>query len=226
MKPNRRFTLVAPICLALAMLACNFGSAAPGSTEAAPAPSQGSAPAPAVNPPSGDARQALIDAFTKLDSAYPYRLTETGSGAGCAQQTRIVEFASAQEFHTKWSGCQTGEVISTGGKTYYFVNGSWTQTDVSPPGTEEQVNIADMVKAALQNVQLTGSDSLNGLNTYLYTFDLQDPVLNIQGGKVWIGAADGLPHQVQAQYTAGGITVNVQLVYEFGIPINIQAPMP
>jgi hypothetical protein len=60
----------------------------------------------------------------------------------------------------------------------------------------------------------------------VYSFDLKDPIFNVTGGKAWIGAADGLPHQVQAQFTMSGIAGNTQLVYAYGNPVTIKAPIP
>lgn len=223
-----RFLSLVPFCLGVAMLACSFGSAAPGAPAASSTQGNSpaaSVPAASVPPPSGDARQALIDAFTKLDHGYPYRLTETDSAGSCTQMVRKVEFASKDEWHATWRGCQTGEAISTGGKSYYFINGSWTAGE-NPLGTQQQVNVAALIVAGLQNVQAAGSESLNGVQNYVYTFDLKDPVFNVTGGKAWIGAADGLPHQVQAQYTMSGTPGNTQLVYEYGVTVSIKAPIP
>jgi hypothetical protein len=210
--------------LGAATFACSLGSTPQAAATTAPA--SGQAVTPAVNSPAGDSRQIIIDAFTKLDSSYPYRLTETATGSICAQQLRTVEFASRGEWHAKWSGCMTGESIATGGKTYYLVNGSWTDTGAAPPGAEEQVNVTELVKASLANVRAAGSESLNGVNCKVYTFDLNDPSMKITGGKVWIRAADGLPHQVQAPFTISGFNFNVQLVYEYGVQVKIQAPIP
>jgi hypothetical protein len=217
--------------MALGMLACNFGAAAP-SAPVAPGganqgETQGAQSAPAVNPPSGDPKQAIIDAYTKLDSAYPYRLTETDTGSLCAKETRTTEFAAKDEWHSTWSGCLSGEAISTGGKTYYKINGTW-QGDggAAPPGAEQQANIAEMVKAALENVQAAGNESLNGANMYVYTFDLNDPVLKVKGGKTWIGAADGLPHQAQISIPVANSTEDVLIAYEFGVTVNIKPPTP
>ncbi len=227
-----RLLSLVPLCLGLAMLACSLGSAAStASTAGPPSASQGnsptvSVPAASALPPSGDARQALIDAFSKLDHAYPYRLTETDSAGSCSQMVRKTEFASKDGWHTTFTGCQTGEAISTGGKTYYFLNGSWTMMSENPLGPQQQVNIAALILAGLQNVQATGSESLNGVDSFVYTFDLKDPVFNVMGGKAWIGAADGLPHQVQAQFTMSGIAGNTQIVYEYGNPVTIKAPIP
>jgi hypothetical protein len=223
-KPRARFILVGAISVGTALLACNFAFPAPNATS--PAPAATSSNPSAGQPPSGDPQQAVIDAFTRLENAYPYRLTETDSSVLCGQELRKTEFASQDEWHATWSGCLTGEAISTGGTTYYLVNGSWTTTGQAPPGTEQVARIAELVKAALKNVQSAGSESLNGINTNVYTLDLDDPVLNIKGGKVWIGAADGLPHQVIAPFSISGIGVTTTLVYEYGISVTIKPPVP
>src|SRR5713226_9893623 len=54
--------------------------------------------------PSSDARKDLGDALRKLNTAYPYRLTETASATANGQtampeSTRVVEFAAADRSH-------------------------------------------------------------------------------------------------------------------------------
>jgi hypothetical protein len=222
-------TFAAALVLGAAVLACSLGSAAPPADQgqnpsANPSQNQQQSSPPAA-PLSSDPKQAVIDAYARLDNAYPYRLTEISTTTVCDSK-RTVEFAAVHEYHAVWSGCFSGESIETGGKTYYLVNGGWSQTDQAPPGAQEQVNVADLVKQALENVQLTGADSLNGAPMNVYSFDLDDPVLKIKGGQLWIGTADGLPHQVKADMTFSGIAVNTTLLYEFGVAVNIQPPIP
>jgi hypothetical protein len=212
--------------LGVSILACNSGAPLPSSTAVVPAaPTAASANLPAAKPPNTDPRQAVIDAFTKLDSAYPYRLTETDSALICSQQLRTTDFAARDEWHATWSGCLSGEAISTGGTTYYLTNGSWSTTGEAPPGTEQEARIGELVKASLKNVQTAGNETFNGLRTFVYSFDVQDSALNITGGKVWIGAADGLPHRVQASFSISGMGVSTTLEYEYGISVNIKAPI-
>ena len=74
--------------------------------------------------PSSDARKDLGDALRKLNSAYPYRLTETTSATTNGQiampeSTRVTEFAAADRSHVKWTGGSGGdfEQITIGEET-------------------------------------------------------------------------------------------------------------
>jgi len=69
----------------------------------------------------------------KLNSAYPYRLTETVSATANSQtampeSTRVVDFAAPDRSHMKWSGGRGGDIepISIGEKHYWFADGKWS----------------------------------------------------------------------------------------------------
>src|SRR5439155_6638133 len=73
--------------------------------------SSGDAPSSTIGSafkPSNDARKDVREAIAKLNTAYPYRLTETVSASGNSQtgpeSTRVVEFAAAKGSHMKWTG--------------------------------------------------------------------------------------------------------------------------
>src|SRR5437588_308316 len=65
--------------------------------------------------PSSDARKDVREAIGKLNTAYPYRLTETVSASGNSQTplpdgTRVVEFAAADRVHMKSTSKIGGDV--------------------------------------------------------------------------------------------------------------------
>src|SRR5262249_33343091 len=63
--------------------------------------------------PSNDPRKDFRDALEKLNTAYPYRLTEimfgSVNGKEIPQGTRVVEFAAADRSHTKWTNGPLGD---------------------------------------------------------------------------------------------------------------------
>lgn len=252
--PNNRsprtLLALAALTLVVVQLACGAGgqtaptptssvaptsSAATGSAPTASVPT--SAPlatqpvqptdAPIANPPTGDAREAVLATFNKLNTAFPYRLTETTTDSTSNQAyNRVAEFAGPDEVHSLWTGPYgSGEMIETGGKTYWYSNGAWSETTEDPMDAQTRFDLQQTLTQALGSAQLVGPETVNGAATFAYTFDF---VLGDASGtgKVWVGAADGLPYQVDFDFTMSGVTVNSHLIYEFGVPITITAPIP
>ena len=88
---------------------------------------------------SSDPRKDLREAFMKLNTAYPFRLTEKTSGTANGQtamgeSTRVVEFAAADRSHMKWTGGPRGDIeaISIGDKHYWYSDGKWTEASLPP----------------------------------------------------------------------------------------------
>ncbi len=230
MKSNSRPLFVG--ILILAQVACSLGG-----LQGAPTPTlfvlptSGAPPDAAVTaqpPPAGDPRETVLAAFDRLNTAYPYRLTETTTDSATNQPfTRVAEFAGSNELHTTWTGVLgDGEYIETGGKSYWYSNGTWTETTEPPAGAESQFDMRQTFAEAVTSVQLVGPEATaNGVATFAYTFEFVFQDAN-GTGKVWIGALDGLPYQADFDLNMNGVTANSHIVYEFGVPITITAPIP
>jgi hypothetical protein len=80
-------------------------------------------------------------------------------------------------------------------------------------------------QAVPQNVQLTGNETLNGADTFVYTFDLQDPA-TIMGGRVWVGASDGPPQKAHAACPVCGISFDTSLAHEMACPCTSRRRCP
>ena len=182
--------------------------------------------------PSNDARKDLRDALMKLNTAYPYRLTETTSGAAdgreIPQGTRVVEFAAADRSHMKWTGGPGGDVeaISIGGKHYWYSDGKWTAGALSGK-TDRGVDFAKKLAEMVKEVKYVGPESINGVACYAYTCTFEMPMSgqNWTGtAKVWIGAADGLPHQSDSEYKVANYGGKSHLTYEYNINIKVEPP--
>ncbi len=178
---------------------------------------------------SGEAKQLIIDAFNKINTAYPFRVTETGnffSGNG-TNSTRITEFAAADRTHTTLQGTSAdGEEIRIGDKVYIKLNGgSWTAASQSSQPGVDFTQLAAMLASSLTDIQSTGSENLNGVDTLSYTFSV-----SLGGstgtGKVWIGAADGFVYRVDLSSVVQGVTLSETLTYEYNIQVTIEAPIP
>src|SRR6266849_4611348 len=185
--------------------------------------------------PSSDARKDLREALRKLNSAYPYRLTETMSATANGQtampeSTRVVEFAAADRSHMKWTGGPGGDVeaISIGGDHYWFSGGKWTAGTVpSSRGQDRGADFANKLAEMGKEVKYLGPETINGVACYAYSFTIEttmDGQNYTDTGKVWIGAADGLPHQSDSEFKVPNYQNKSHLVYEYNADIKVEKP--
>jgi len=180
--------------------------------------------------PSNDARKDVIDALRRLNTAYPYRLTETASGTGMPESTRVVEFAAADRSHMKWTGGPAGniEAVSIGDKHYWFSGGKWTEGRIPSmlgyKGEDFAKKLADMVR----EVKYLGPETIAGISCYAYTGTFETTLAGQKWSgtaKVWIGAGDGLIHQSDSEYNVATYSGKSHTVYEYNVNVNIEPPM-
>ena len=184
--------------------------------------------------PSSDARKDVREAIAKLNTAYPYRLTETVSASGNSQTampdgTRVVEFAAADRVHMK-STSKIGvdvEAITIGDRHYWYSGGKWTEGSLdlaSNGGAEFAKKIGEMLK----DVKYVGPETVNGIDCHLYSCTIDGSMggQNWTGtAKIWIGAADGLPHQSDSDFkVANSFGGKSHIVYEYGGNIKVEPP--
>jgi hypothetical protein len=233
----RRHALWAPVFMALAFtMACNFvhlkGSADNRASSTANTSSHG-----AAFTPSSDARKDLREALERLNTAYPYRLTENSSGNATGREisggTRIVEFAAADRSHAKWTNGPLGdtEVITIGDKQYSKLNnGNWTVG--SPAGLAQrqgmEKRMREMMASAVKDVQYIGTDTIKGVpcHAYTYTMDMDVSGQKWAGtGKAWIGSNDGLPHQLDSEMTIISYKQKSHITYEYNVDFKVEKPV-
>jgi hypothetical protein len=224
------------IILATLLLACNLSRsrpAGPGSSSnnnSGASPGTGGAQPSAGFHPAGDARQNLRDAFSRLKTAYPYRLTETVTSAGNSQQpmpptVRVAEFAAADRIQTKLNGQDL--TITFGDKHYNYVNGKWVETSIAPKRSE--ANMENFLASSVKDVQSVGNETVNGVQCFAYTTRLEWTVSNqpsIGNAKIWIGLADGLPHQLDGDWKIANYDSKSHIIYEYNVDIKIEKPVP
>jgi hypothetical protein len=234
MKLRLNFRLIRSliVLLALPLVGCTLGQfrqeTSGSSGGDAPSSTSGSAFRPS-NDPRSDVRAALA----KLNSAYPYRLTETAKATANGQtgpeSTRVVEFAAADRSHMKWTGGPSGniEAISIGDKHYWFSNGKWTEGPVPSmlgfKGEDFAKKLADMVK----EVKYVGPETLNGMSCFAYTGTFETVMAGQKWSgtaKVWIGADDGLIHQSDSDFNAANYGGKSHTVYEYNVNIKVEPP--
>ena len=233
--------IVASVLVALLLTGCGLGGLLPGASSSGGGPSGSGA---AFNP-SGDARRDLGDALRKLKTAYPYRLTETyrltGTASGTAngqtavpEAKRVSEFAAPDRSHMKITGGAGGDVemINIGDKQYWYAGGKWTEG--SRPSSAERakkgVEMEKFLAEATKDVKYVGAEIVGGVpcHAYTYTLEMKMSGQNFAGtGKAWVGAADGLPHQIDSELSMKGyFTQKSHIVYEYNVPIKVEKPVP
>jgi hypothetical protein len=175
------------------------------------------------------ARNMLIAAFQKLNTAYPFRLTELTTMGG-SPLDRMTDFAAADRTHTTFNSgspvANLEEVIRVGGTTYWKINGTWSINDSS--SSQPMLDLASMLIAGLSDVQYAGMETVNGVPSFVFTFKLSissSGTALIGTGKAWVGIADGLPHQADMVGSLGGYALKSHLVYSYGVSFNIQPPI-
>ena len=235
----RNVGLRAPVVLigALLLTACSLGQLKGGSSNSSSKRSDDSSPGSAAFSPSADARKDLGDAFRKLKAAYPYRLTETTSGTMNGKTTmpenkRVVDFAAADRSHLKWTGGIGGNIeeITIGDKRYWYSEGKWSE-DSRPSADERAKRGAELEKAlasATKDVKYMGPETVNGMPCFAYTYTLD---FNVSGnsypgsGKAWVGAADGLPHQNDSEFSFKSYNQKSHIVYEYNVDFKVEKPI-
>jgi hypothetical protein len=214
------------------LCACNFSSFKRGSENKAVSPGTNSSSGGSAFTPSSDARKDVRDALAKLNSAYPYRLTETMSNLSSGASTipggtRVVEFEAADRRHMKYTGGVSGDVeaITIGNKHYWYSNGKWTEGSL--PKFGDSADFAKKFAEMLKDVKYIGPETINGIASHAYTCTFAGAMAGQSWNgtsKVWIGANDGLPHQSDSDLKFSNYTGKSHVVYEYGGNIKVTPP--
>jgi hypothetical protein len=192
--------------------------------------------------PSGDAQKDIREAYQKLNSAYPYRLTENyrltaspvGDGGTKGQSsTRVVEFAAADRIHSRMvdsEGLTLFEGITFGDKSYMKKGDKWSELSQSEGPLKESMEKKEkMISSFLKDVQLSGTETMNGVSCSAYAARVEGDM----GGqaftgssKIWVGNPDGLLHQTDSNTKMANYASRSQVVYEYNVDIKIEQPVP
>jgi len=175
------------------------------------------------------AKDALVAAFEKLKTAYPFRLAEDSSGVN--NGSRVTDYAAADRTHTViTSGNPNGvtETIRYGAQLYFLYNGQWT-TNTPPGPTGSLLDLTSLLVPGLKSVTYGGQETVNGVACFVFVTHTNLPINGVvfdSHGKVWVGISDGLPHQVISTYTISGVngTTTTTLVYSYGVQVQITPP--
>jgi hypothetical protein len=173
------------------------------------------------------AKTTLINAFTQLANAYPFRITETDRGlVGVTHVT--TDYAAADRYHTitvQEPNPNMDETITIGEKTWWKIKGTW---DPNPSWTLGQNNFWTY-KPKAQDVTYTSQDTVDGVSCFVFSFklDVHSPGIYLTGsGQARVGISDSHPYQFDF---SPGVNVTGQpthQVYTYGITVDIQQPVP
>ena len=234
-RSNVKHNRIPLIVFAVLLLACNLSRLRPGSSTSSSndrgltTKTSDSQPGATFNP-AGDARQNLRDAYLRMKTAYPYRLTETTTSSSDNQSAtppivRVSEFAAADRIHTTLNGDEFA--ITFGDKHYIYLNGKWQET--SQPLKRSQADMEKLVASSLKFVEPAGEETVNGVQCFAYATRFELNIGNQPStttGKVWIGLADGLVHQWDGDWKVANYNTKTHLVYEYNVDLHVAKPMP
>lgn len=176
--------------------------------------------------------KALVQAFDKLQTAYPYRLTDTstvttGIGLTIQPMVRISEHSAPDRTRVTWKrGELSGKIIAVGNKTYLQASGRWRTADRSSD-PKASTDLAQMLSGGITDVELTGTDTLAGVPSSTYTFRFRWKAMGLifdGTGRAWIRQADGLPQRAEMETRTGLFDMTSQVAYEYNVPIEIEPP--
>jgi hypothetical protein len=226
------------ICGALMLAACARSSEKKPSDGNTSGGRNGSSTTGSAFTPSTDPRKDLHEALEKLNTAYPYRLTEVSSGSANDKEmpagTRVVDFAAADRSHATWTSGPLGdtEVITIGDKQYTKLNsGKWTEGPAASgarrEGTAERMR--DLLAKIIKDVKYAGAETVNGVSCHAYTYSIDGDLAGQQWlgtGKSWIGASDGLPRQIDSELNTSAYQAKSHITYEYNLEFKVEPPAP
>jgi hypothetical protein len=145
--------------------------------------------------------------------------------------TRVSEFETANRVHSRIS-TGTGsdlEIIRIDNKTYTKMRNSWVEGEVRSAEDRQSMaaKMEKLLASSTKDVQSAGSENVNGTPCFVYTYRLD---VDLGGktysstGKAWVGANDGLPHQIDGEYKSPSYGSTAHIIYEYGGNIKVEQP--
>lgn len=152
--------------------------------------------------------------------------------------TTTVEFVPPDRYRIVNAFTQ---MVSVANKTYMSADGSsWQELPIGladvmqglPTLTSDPEEIQaflDDLQVRITNAAYTGKEDLNGMEMEVYEYDatsaLDEPGAEPSHTTLWINPNDGRVYKVVTQTSAAGTTGTVTLLYEYDLPLEIEAPV-
>ncbi len=149
----------------------------------------------------------------------------------------VIEMIPPDRLASK--GNSTGDMIIVPEGVYMKqAGGAWTKLPIDASGlisdVLSQATTEELLKYLnIDNLRAVGVDVVNGRPCWVYEYETTMDVANITvqtQAKMWVGIADKLPYKsvsvTQSSDDPAGVTTTTTLLYEYGLDLKIEAPIP
>ena len=89
-------------------------------------------------------------------------------------------------------------------------------------------NLAKKLAEMVKEVKYVGPETINGVVCHAYSFKAETTMTGLSDagtGKLWLGAADGLPHQSDSEFKVAAYKNKSHIVYEYSGDIKVEKPI-
>lgn len=228
MKTRQRLSLL--ISVAMAAASCG-GVKIPGADSATTSGGDGAKSSSPVQP-SNDAREDVKKAWEKFYAAKSFRGRMSGattsSGVAIGGGALEIEFVAPDRYHWSAQGKgERGEIIFIGKDMYARKgDGAWMkgQGAFGEALIKQFRDSLELRMARYEEIKFTGTDTVDGSPMLVYQYQLKDDPATGKGGpgKLWVGASDGLPHQVETEIKGGKVYFTY---YDYNADIKVEPPI-
>jgi outer membrane lipoprotein-sorting protein len=180
-------------------------------------------------PPSGDPKSDFVRASKKfLDLP---QFTATMDGTGKSSVSLELEFQAPDRFHMSGVDPTThnrSEMVMIGRDIYIQSGGRWQKIpgDSNAPIPNLREFFDQEGLKTLKDAKYDGDETLDGVPMHLYSYQSNQVNANMPypfTSKIWVGAADGLPHKIEVTYQQGDLKT-MTITYDFEKPVDIKPP--
>jgi outer membrane lipoprotein-sorting protein len=182
-------------------------------------------------PPSGDPKADVVKASKKfLD--LPQFTAKMNGQAAAGNMSMTLEYQAPDRFHMTGVDPTTRnqtEMIMIGKDMYIQGGGRWMKmpnaAGASMPNLRQYFDEKGL--STLQDVKYEGDETLDGRSMHVYSYHNTQTNANMPfpfNSKIWVGAADGLPHKIEVTYENGQLK-SMTINYDFDKPVDIKAPI-
>lgn len=179
----------------------------------------------------GPAAGSAADAFLRTQKAYlnakTFRATMVSVDLTSSQVfTTTLEYQAPDRYHIV-NG--TTETIVISPTTYMKVGASnWAINPIDMSAilnTVRNPSVAENYADYIANVQLAGSDTVDGKNSLVYTYSSNNTVEGLTSeAKTWVDAQTDLPLKTEMESEYQGTRTHVTILYDYDPTIQIEAP--
>jgi len=180
-------------------------------------------------PPSGDPRSDIVRASKKFLDLPQFSADLEGTGKN---ETHMqLEFQAPDRYHmTNLANHQMGmsEFVIIGKDMYVQNGGRWQKmpgaVGASMPNLRQFFDEEGL--KTLKDAKYDGDETLDGQPMHVYSYQNSQTNANMPypfTSKIWVGAADGLPHKIEVTYEQGDLKT-MTITYDYNKTVDIRPP--